>query len=223
MQDISLEEKNAAIEYYNGYFDEAGEERESQVIHELGSPEKVASSIKDDLKRSEKKEQYRIDDSIEENEETSYKKKGFLKKEDCTQKDRHWYIRIKEYFNKPKNTEFYIIVVLLTILCAPVLLGIFGMAIGVFFGLIGIIIGVVFAGIGLFIGGLGLILVSVIKLMTNPGLGLLGISGGLFFTTVGMLITFLMVKGTYYFKEVIRKNKNKWMVRKDGIKNEKVY
>ncbi len=40
------EEIDAAIEYYEEYFDEAGAENEEEVLSELGSPKKVASQIK---------------------------------------------------------------------------------------------------------------------------------------------------------------------------------
>ena len=43
---LPAEEVDAAIEYYEEYFDEAGPEREAEVIRELGSPKKVASQIK---------------------------------------------------------------------------------------------------------------------------------------------------------------------------------
>lgn len=53
--DIPEDERAEAMGYYRDYFDDAGEENEEQVIAELGSPDKVASSIKDGLrgKRSE--------------------------------------------------------------------------------------------------------------------------------------------------------------------------
>ena len=50
LSDISEEERRDALEYYESYFDEAGPEKEASVIQELGSPEKVAASIKEDLK-----------------------------------------------------------------------------------------------------------------------------------------------------------------------------
>ena len=46
LQDISESERREALEYYNSYFDDAGEENESRVIQELGSPGKVAAIIK---------------------------------------------------------------------------------------------------------------------------------------------------------------------------------
>lgn len=43
---LSEEEIEAAIEYYEEYFDEAGPENEQQVIADLGSPKKIAAQIK---------------------------------------------------------------------------------------------------------------------------------------------------------------------------------
>jgi uncharacterized membrane protein len=47
--DIPLEEREEALQYYNGYFEDAGEDHEDEIIKELGSPSKVASIIKADL------------------------------------------------------------------------------------------------------------------------------------------------------------------------------
>lgn len=48
--DIPQEEREEAMEYYRDYFNDAGEENEERVIAELGSPKKVAASIKEGLK-----------------------------------------------------------------------------------------------------------------------------------------------------------------------------
>ena len=50
LQDIPVVERQEAMKYYNDYFDDAGEENEEGVIAELGSPKKVAASIKEGLK-----------------------------------------------------------------------------------------------------------------------------------------------------------------------------
>lgn len=49
LSDIPLEERNEALQYYNGYFEDAGEEHEEEIIKELGSPKRVAAIIKADL------------------------------------------------------------------------------------------------------------------------------------------------------------------------------
>ncbi|MGN8632543.1 DUF1700 domain-containing protein [Blautia sp. HCP3S3_G3] len=52
LSDISDAEREEALDYYESYFDDAGAEKESEVIRELGSPGKVAAIIKADLKES---------------------------------------------------------------------------------------------------------------------------------------------------------------------------
>lgn len=46
LYDIPKEERNEALEYYRGYFEDAGIENEADIIRELESPEKVAQTIK---------------------------------------------------------------------------------------------------------------------------------------------------------------------------------
>ena len=43
---IPEDERQSAIQYYADYLADAGEENEAEAIRELGSPEKVAESIK---------------------------------------------------------------------------------------------------------------------------------------------------------------------------------
>lgn len=43
---LPQDEIDAAVEYYEEYFDEAGEDREAELIQELGSPKKIAAQIK---------------------------------------------------------------------------------------------------------------------------------------------------------------------------------
>ncbi len=49
LSDISEAERQEALDYYESYFDDAGQENEAAVIRELGSPGKVAAIIKADL------------------------------------------------------------------------------------------------------------------------------------------------------------------------------
>lgn len=50
LYDIPSEERQEALEYYESYFQDAGEENEADVLKELGSPQKIAESIKEGLK-----------------------------------------------------------------------------------------------------------------------------------------------------------------------------
>lgn len=49
LQDIPVEDKADALEYYRDYLEEAGDENEEQAIREFGSPERVAAIIRADL------------------------------------------------------------------------------------------------------------------------------------------------------------------------------
>lgn len=49
LQDIDEDEQRDALDYYESYFDEAGPEHETDIINELGSPERVASIIRASL------------------------------------------------------------------------------------------------------------------------------------------------------------------------------
>ena len=50
LSDISEAERQEALEYYEGYFDDAGPENEGEVIRELGNPGKVAAIIRRTVK-----------------------------------------------------------------------------------------------------------------------------------------------------------------------------
>jgi uncharacterized membrane protein len=49
LSDIPIDERNEALQYYNGYFEDAGAEHEEEILKELVSPARVAGIIKADL------------------------------------------------------------------------------------------------------------------------------------------------------------------------------
>lgn len=48
LRKLPEDERNAALEYYEEYFEEAGAENEQQVLENLGNPKKIAAQIKAD-------------------------------------------------------------------------------------------------------------------------------------------------------------------------------
>lgn len=58
LSDLPEEEREEAIDFYRCYFEDAGKENEAAVIAELGSPEKVAYSIREGLKEKEDEGEY---------------------------------------------------------------------------------------------------------------------------------------------------------------------
>ena len=86
---ISDEERDAALKYYEDYFEEAGSGNEEQVIQELGSPQKVAAMIKADLEEgSEKSGEFTewgyTDERFEEKETPATKEQADSETEDKT-------------------------------------------------------------------------------------------------------------------------------------------
>lgn len=49
LKSIAPAERESALKYYNDYFDDAGPENEQEVMKALGTPAKVAQSIKEEL------------------------------------------------------------------------------------------------------------------------------------------------------------------------------
>lgn len=58
LSDLPEEEREEAIDFYRCYFEDAGKANEAAVIAELGSPEKVAYSIREGLKEKEDEGEY---------------------------------------------------------------------------------------------------------------------------------------------------------------------
>ena len=56
LADITEAEKDEALSYYEEYFEDAGPENEEEVIQSLGSPEKVAATIKAGLSENAQEE-----------------------------------------------------------------------------------------------------------------------------------------------------------------------
>ena len=57
--DVSADERREALEYYRSYFEDAGKEKEQEVLQEFGSPKDAADFIKKDLRgTAEEKKQY---------------------------------------------------------------------------------------------------------------------------------------------------------------------
>ncbi len=198
LQDIPEHDRLDAVAYYNDYFDEAGEENEERILRELGSPKKVADSIKENVVYHE--------DAYGEETPFEFSEKG------CTDKRsaEEWKVPMKvqkkaESESKEKsfmvsNTKAgipWFVIVLLLIFAAPVLIGIigglFGGLIGLIGGLFGVTIGTAGSGFGLFIGGLVCFVTGFARVFSNPMEGLTSMGVGALLISVGILLVLLFV------------------------------
>lgn len=189
LNDISPSERQEALDYYNSYFDDAGQENESNVIQELGSPGKVAAIIRADL----------AEDAGEDGE---YTERGYQDSRSETGKMPEVYdndstrqqSRAQRGYQAPakKNSTGNLILLIAVIILScwiwiPLAGGIFGVLVGILacgvaavicigaFALSGIICGVVFG------------IVGIIQCFTSPALGFMEIAMGFASMAIGLL------------------------------------
>ena len=170
LADIPENDKLDAITYYNDYFDEAGGENEARVIRELGSPERVAAMIKEDLDEAKVKE-------------------------DEKQEPLHQMNEVISEAKQKKNIPWPMIVVLI-IFASPILLGILGGVlggiIGVFGALLGLFAAVLACALAFVICGSALMVLGIIKLVLSPAEGVLILGIGSLLLAIGILFSVLM-------------------------------
>lgn len=194
LKNIPENERQDALAYYNDYFDEAGVENEQNVIQELGSPQKVAQSIVDDVRSLEynKAEGYEdmsgaYEQSAYQNQ-TTYQNQGYSTYQDVEKK------------GKFKTWQIVLIVVLL-IITSPVLLGVvtglFGGLVGLLGGLFGILVGIFGSALGLLIGGIALFGTGIMSMMVIPVEGVTCMGVGLLMVSLGVLLALLFVLLTF--------------------------
>ncbi len=210
--DIPLDEREEALKYYNGYFEDAGEDHEQEIIAELGSPKQVADIIKADLisniaERDNrgyftetgykdtivKEEQFEIvgaakaiNDDAERSEQSAGANYSQSKQQGANYTG---YKNQNNTQNNNSNTGFGILILILAFTVGlPITLPIIGIIIGVFATIFGLIFGFGAAGIALICAGIALFVAGVIQL-SAPLLGMAFIGGGLLVFGIGMLLT----------------------------------
>jgi len=179
LMDIPESERSDAIAYYNDYFDEAGPEKEAEIIQELGNPGKVAATIKAGMKNSEYRGEYT---------EAGYQDPGMKEKIQTP----------AEKYQTPKQRRGagkWALIIILIVFASPILLGvgggIFGAIVGVLGAVIGVLVSVVVGGAGLLIGGLGGIVAGIIECFTSPAGGLVMMGSGMVMFAISLLFLIL--------------------------------
>lgn len=148
LADISAEEREDALTYYESYFEEAGVENEAQVIEELGSPEKVAENIKRDL-LEEPQSSIQAPECMEKESSEDFSSEDFEKHE-----------QYEEYEQKDKSGRIAMVIVI-AVLTFPIWITVaatlFGLIVAAFGVLFGCAAGGIAATVGLLISGVALI------------------------------------------------------------------
>ena len=169
LQNLPEDEKREAMRYYNDYFDDAGEEREYEVIQELGSPEQVARNICESAG-------YPFSD---------YGAMGNVVSGQNFEQSGYQYDSAGSGKEKKTNTGMIIAIIVLVVtapVTVPFIFSVFSVLISVIIGIFGCLVGFFFAGIGLFIGAVALFVMGM------PSLGLLCLGLGFAFWCLEMLL-----------------------------------
>ena len=158
--DIPESERREAVEYYENYFEDAGDGMEEQIIEELGSPQEVAASIKKNL----------------------FGEEDFIKQENCRS-------QYQTQENKTTRNLLVAVIVVLTFPVWIGIVGAaFGLLAGgiacIFgFAVAGIILVGVFLVVGMVLTGFG-----IANLFTGfPAIGLVLIAVGMFLLAIAIL------------------------------------
>ena len=194
LYDIPVQEREEALEYYRGYFDDAGEEKEAEIIQELGSPGKVAAIIKADLSGTESEYGEYTEQGYQ---DFRFDEKEMLKETDNRQREN----RYTQHKKKKRSGTTWGLVIVLVILTSPVWagggLGLLGALVGLVVGVLGIIAAIGVGGIALLIGGIMAVVLAIINLISSPGIFLIVAGGGMIAVAVALLIlvVFLWIVG----------------------------
>lgn len=192
LDDLPREEKIEILKYYNGYFDDAGTENETEIIAQLGSPEKVAAEVKAGMM-----DEFTADGDADEQDvvaeekvASSYEGYGYKETED-TQRvsdtastgadDTQQSKKASAIRHQKKNGWTTLVIAVLLIATFRLWFGLVAGVFGLAMGLIGLLIGLVGGVIGCIVSG-------VVMLVTAPLTGVLSLAVGIFLTGILLLV-----------------------------------
>lgn len=200
LQDLPPAERQEAIRYYQEYFDDAGEENEDAVIQELGSPGKVAASIKANLQYGGST--FGANGTDMENTGTESQTKdadGWQNADTQGQNGQQqtWQNRSTQspyamQARKPKRgVGGWALLIIILIFASPMLLGVGGGALGIFIGILATVfalwISFFAVAIGMIGGGIAVLIKGILHAISSPAAGLVSMGGGLICIALGIL------------------------------------
>lgn len=180
LADITEAEKEEALSYYEEYFEDAGPENEEEVISSLGSPEKVAATIKAGLSENAQEEG--------EFSETGYTNSYYDVKDEVAT------------INKRKGlggigTGGWVIILILCLFALPILgpllLGVLGTIFGLLVAVVAVIFAVLVTGIALVVAAVAMVAAGFATLFATPLVGVALIGAALLVAGIGILIAIL--------------------------------
>ena len=200
LQDVPVAERKEAMQYYNDYFDDAGEENEQQVIEELGEPATVAANIKADLRGD-------FQDAGEYTEngytDARYEQKNMPTERESHKESQEEYrggYQSYEEQRPPRTSKILKIILIIAIILMagpviiPVALGIAALIIGCVVVLFAVFVALVIASIAVVIAGVSVFCVGIINLIPELAIGLALVGTGLILSVLGVIATVASVR-----------------------------
>lgn len=197
LSDIPIEERNEALKYYNDYFDDAGVDKENNIISELGSPERIASIIKADLHAEGGNSQNRgffTEKGYEDTfyEETKYElvKSGVEREEESNKSTS----TSNNTGNTSSNNNKLALIILLCIFAIPVGIPLLIAFVSIVFSIVVTVFALLFgfgiAGIVMVPLGIAMIFIGIVNIGI-PFMGLAHCGAGLLILGLGILFVML--------------------------------
>lgn len=226
LQDISYEERQSALRYYEEYLDEAGENSE-QAIEELEKPEDIAKTIKSDLDIKLQLVRSSVEKAQREKMETEYgsihqdateeesAKSTDDNAENTTQSayDSTYYPKQEEHMEPWKIA----LIVVACIVCSPIAFGGVGAGVGILTAIFGVIISITCAAGALVLSGIVTFIAGIVLMFSAPYVGIACMGAGIFLVGLGCLFLMLAVwfwgsavpRFVRWIKRLFAGNKNK--------------
>ncbi|MEG0614665.1 MAG: DUF1700 domain-containing protein [Oscillospiraceae bacterium] len=170
LSSLPPDERDAAIKYYEEFFEDAGKENEENVIKDLGSAKELASTIISEQNFAGKSSSDYVPAKI---------------------------ITVTKAEEKSPSVFKIVSLVLLIIFASPFLLAllaiIFALGISVLAVIFSVIVSFVAVALSLGISGIFCIVTGIMGIFMNPSIGFLAIGAGFVLFGIGLLLTIPIV------------------------------
>ena len=197
LQDLDDADRDEALQYYNDYFEDAGEENEAQVIRELKSPERVAAIIKDGLKAEAREHGAYTDAGYADERFEEKRMPGFYQQAEREEDGDKYYYTEAAPGKKKKKSPWKVILIIALCLCgipvfAPLALAVIVFVLALILGAAAVVLGLAVSGVAIVIAGFVALARGIAKLILVPVAGALLCGVALLIIAVGILVTWLI-------------------------------
>lgn len=200
LQDISEEERVEALAFYRSYFEDAGENKEEDIIRELESPEKVAQSIKADLAGEGNTSEENRQSAYNQNQgqQTSNAYSNAYNQQEYINNVNQTIQNLQSVEKKKKNTTTIVLGIIVAVLTCPIWLTLLAVVAALIVAVAACLLAVL-ASVVAVVGGCiiaGFVVLGVgggLLFSGSPAVGLAVIGIGLILIAIGLLAIVLLV------------------------------